>query len=145
MNTVKQFMERGVQTLSETSTLIDAQVQMEKFGCLHLPVVNSEQKVVGLISHRDLQLALPSPLFPINEDGLQPDAIPVTQIMWRDLITVSPDTGLRQAAMFLRNQKIGCLPVVDNGKLVGIITNTDYLNIAVALLEGSEHLEPIAV
>ena len=88
---------------------------------------------------------LPSPLFPIDEDGPQPDAITVSQIMWRDLITVSSDTDLRQAAMFLRNQKVGCLPVVDNGKLVGIITNTDYLNIAVALLEDNEHLEPIAV
>jgi len=145
MSIVADFMAEGVQTLAESDTLTAAAMKMEKYGCYHLPVVNGQSHVLGLVSHRDVLKAMPSPLFPVSGQGVQPDAIVVSEFMQTDLITVTPGTDLRQAAMFLRNQKIGCLPVVENKKLLGIITDTDFLNIAVDLLTEVESLEPIAV
>ena len=142
---VEDFMATGVQTLRETDSIVTAAALMDKYLCYHLPVVNSQHKLTGLVTHRDLQRALPSQFFPPSENGIQPEAILVSEIMRRDLITVSPDTGLRQAAMFLRNQRIGCLPVVKNNKLVGIITDSDFLAVAVELLSGLDQLAPIAI
>jgi CBS domain-containing protein len=142
---VEDFMATGVQTLSETDSIVDAAATMDKYSCYHLPVINSKQKLVGLVTHRDLQRALPSPFFPPGENGIQPEDIPVSEIMRRELITVSPEAGLQQAAMFLRNQRIGCLPVIYNEKLVGIITDSDFLAVAIELLTELDHLEPMAL
>jgi len=142
---VEDFMATGIQTLCETDSIVAAAALMEKYNCYHLPVINAKQKLIGLVTHRDLQRALPSQFFPPSEHGIQPEAIPVSEIMRRNLITVSPDAGLHQAAMFLRNQRIGCLPVIKNDKLVGIITDSDFLAVAVELLTELDHLEPIAM
>jgi len=144
VNTVEQFMATAVQTLSADDTLADALELMERYGCYHMPVVNEASELQGLVSHRDVLRAMPSSLVP-DADEPDPTSVYVHHFMQRELITVKPDTGLKQAAMFIRNARIGCLPVVQDKKLLGIITDTDFISIAVELFDQVGEIEPIAL
>ena len=64
-------------------------------------------------------------------------AIRVTDVMRRDVVCVAPETSLREAAQLLYDHKYGCLPVLKGRKLVGIITEADFLRLAIALLDGA--------
>jgi CBS domain-containing protein len=67
----------------------------------------------------------------------------VQDVMVTKIATVESSASLRQAALFLEDRRIGCLPVVDDGKLVGIITDTDFVGVAINLLEQLEEEEPL--
>lgn len=69
-------------------------------------------------------------------------ATPIDKVMVSKVIAVSPKAGLRESAIYMQKHKIGCLPVVEHGKLVGIITDTDFVGIAINLLEIEEDTEP---
>ena len=101
----------------------------------HLPVLKDGEKLVGILSERDIKQASPSSAtaLEIREIFYLLDKILVRQIMTRRPYTVSSTTPIEEAALIIREKKIGCLPVVDNGKLVGIITETDILD---AFIEG---------
>jgi CBS domain-containing membrane protein len=78
-----------------------------------------------------------------DEDSrIHPDQIRIADIMVADVVTVDQHAGIRQAALFLEKHRIGCLPVVSNGKLTGIITDTDFVGVAINLLEQMEWSEP---
>jgi acetoin utilization protein AcuB len=101
----------------------------------HLPVLKDGEKLVGILSERDIKQASPSSAtaLEIREIFYLLDKIKVKQIMTRRPYTVSSTTPIEEAALIIREKKIGCLPVVDNGKLVGIITETDIID---AFIEG---------
>jgi acetoin utilization protein AcuB len=90
----------------------------------HLPVME-DGRLVGILSDRDLRPVLLSP-------GLA--RARVRELMSEDLTTVGPDTPIEEAASLLVVKKIGCLPVVTQGRLVGIVTETDLLAVLVELL-----------
>ncbi|MEW6719138.1 MAG: CBS and ACT domain-containing protein [Thermodesulfobacteriota bacterium] len=96
----------------------------------HLPVLKDGDKLVGILSERDIKQASPSSAtaLEIREIFYLLDKIKVKQIMTRRPYTVSSTTPIEEAALIIREKKIGCLPVVDNGKLVGIITETDIID-----------------
>jgi CBS domain-containing membrane protein len=77
-----------------------------------------------------------------NENRIVPQDIPVSDFMIRDVFTIAPETSLRKAAVYIRTQRYGCLPVVRAKELVGIITDSDFVNIAIDLLEQLEDSEP---
>jgi predicted transcriptional regulator len=62
--------------------------------------------------------------------------------MRRNVMTADPHAGLKESAMYMQKHKVGCLPVVSNGRLVGIITDSDFVTIAIHLLELQEEVEP---
>ena len=103
----------------------------------HLPVINDDSQLVGLITHRDLLRACVSSLAGITQQ--EQDAllrgIPVREIMQADIVTVSPESDAREAARTMLDLKIGCLPVVDGGKLVGILTEADFLRYLLEILQ----------
>ena len=70
------------------------------------------------------------------------DEIGIEDAMVTDVATVDINASLRHAALFLEKHKIGCLPVLDDGKLAGIITDTDFVAVAINLLELAEETEP---
>ncbi len=95
----------------------------------HLPVVEGS-KLVGIISQRDLfRASLASVLgddYDKNREHLK--SIKIKEIMVKNVISVSPDMSLQEAGRIMLKEKIGCLPVVEDGKLVGLLTETDLLS-----------------
>lgn len=103
---------------------------LKERGIRHLPVLRKGEKLVGIVSDRDIKAASPSPAtsLEIREIYYLLDRIKIKQIMTKKPYTVSPGTPVEEAALIMREKKIGALPVVDDGKLIGIITETDILD-----------------
>jgi CBS domain-containing protein len=96
----------------------------------HVPVEDDEGRLVGLISHRDLLRLLAQGL--LARDG---KTITVTEIMKRELLTVSPETPTLEALRMMRRCKVGCLLVIENGRLAGIVTAHDFLSLSAEIIE----------
>jgi predicted transcriptional regulator len=77
------------------------------------------------------------------ENRIRAADVMVRDVMVTKIATVNSNASLRQAALFLEEKRIGCLPVVDGGKLTGIITDTDFVGVAINLLEQMEEEEPV--
>jgi CBS domain-containing protein len=97
-----------------------------------VPIVGEDKELLGLITQRDL-LAVGS---------AQADGNGVTKIMRRKVYTVSEESDMRSAALMMQEYKIGALPVLQDKKLVGIITDSDYVALAINLLEQLDEFEP---
>lgn len=134
MITVDEIMTTDLQTLPETASLADAIKLMGKKHIHHCPIIDAEGKLVGLVSHRDVLAATDSSLRAKGQRQ-DPTAIAISKVMTRDVATVDEHASLRQAARYLEKHRFGCLPVVTNGKLRGIITHSDFLAVAINLLE----------
>ena len=127
VRTVGQFMERDLFTVRDTD-IIDLAASLMKWRHLrHIPVEDDQHRLVGIVSHRALLRCLSS--------GDSERSIPVSEIMHEDPITVTPETKTIDAMNLMRTHRIGALPVVSEGRLVGIVTEHDYVEIAAPLLE----------
>jgi acetoin utilization protein AcuB len=118
---------------------------MAEHGIRHVPIVSGDG-LVGIISDRDIQEALPSPNDPAQatEFAAAMDRLTVCDVMAEQVVTVTPRTPVAEAAQLLMDHKIGCLPVVEAGRLVGIATETDMLRAFATLLgdlSGAPRLE----
>jgi len=143
MITVDEMMSTGVQTLKETDSLAAARALMDRYHCHHIPITGDNDSLVGLVTHRDVLAATESSL--LVETHINAEEVKVADFMIRDVYAVHPGTNLRKAAMYIRSQRYGCLPVVEDDKLIGIITDSDFVNIAVDLLEQLESADPVDV
>lgn len=134
--TVDQVMTRDPVTVAPNDPIRLATQRMRERGCRRLPVVENA-KLVGVVSDRDLRRATNSP-FVLRErwyDDLLLDHIPVRACMSPNPIAVKARTPMVDAAKLMRDRKIGGLPVVEDGNLVGIVTETDLLNYLIRVLE----------
>lgn len=139
MKTVGELMTRELITLKETQNLAIADELLRLNRIRHLPVVR-QSKLVGLITHRDL----------LKATGLKcPD--PAKQPLWasdimtREVATVTPDTRLRDAVGLMLKNKFGCLPVVsEDGTLLGILTEADLVRYAQQLIGDLDRLSEAA-
>jgi len=134
---VADLMTSDVVTLTEDETLAHAQRCMARGRIRHLPVVR-EDRLVGLITHRDLLAASFSIFAEVetNEQRRVFDTVRVVEAMHRDVVTVSADLAVSNAARILLENKYGCLPVVDDTqRLLGIVTEADFLRLTVQLLQ----------
>jgi len=134
---VRSLMSSDVVTLTEDETLAHAQRCMARGRIRHLPVVR-DKRLVGLITHRDLLAASFSIFAEVeaNEQRRVFSTVPVVEAMHREVVTVSPNLDVAQAARILLENKYGCLPVVDgDGDLLGIVTEADFLRLTVTLLQ----------
>lgn len=137
MTTVGELMTDTVFTLQPTDTLSDARSLMHLAKIRHTPVTDDDGNFEGLISNRDLLACTISRLAEIDED-VQAEidtAIRVTDVMRRDVVCVTRETTLRDAAQMLYDHKFGCLPVLEGRKLIGILTEADYLRLAIAMYD----------
>ncbi len=140
MYTVKDFMTDTVFTLQPDDTLSDVRTLMQLGKIRHTPVVDDDQNFVGLITQRDLLACTISRLADIDE-AVQTEidtAILVRDTMHTDIVCVAPETPLVEAARMLFDHKYGCLPVLNGRRMVGIITEADFLRVAMKLLEKQE-------
>lgn len=96
----------------------------------HLPVVDANDQLVGLISQRDLQRVSPSPITTLSagEVSYLLNKVTAEKIMHREVFTCSPDTLVEQAGCIMRDRGVGCLPVVEDARLVGIVTGVDLID-----------------
>ena len=137
---VRQLMSTELVTLEEDENIAIADTIMNLARIRHLPVVRG-QELVGLVTHRDILRAQASVFadFSASEDDAMKAAIPARDLMHVDVDTVSPDTSVLDAARILVEHKVGCLPVVEGRRLVGIITEADFVSLVIEALE--EHSE----
>ena len=127
--TVEQFMVTDLFTVRPEDTIDLAANLMHWKHVRHVPVEDSEGRLVGIISHRDLL-----ELFAVERTHNHSE-LTVRDVMKRQPITVAPDTPTLDALLVMRERNIGCLPVVRDDRLVGIITAHDFLTVSARLLE----------
>lgn len=136
---VSDLMSTELITLELEETLNLASKLMRLGRVRHLPVVDRHGRLAGLVTHRDLLNAQVSALAGLSDDETDEieDGIAVSEIMISDVLTASPDDTALKAAEMLREHRYGCLPVVDGDKLVGIITEADFLELVIKALRGA--------
>ncbi len=127
---VARRMMRNPVVVDENDSMKKAMDILKDRGIRHLPVLKGGDKLVGIVTEEDIKQASPSSAttLEIREIFYLLDRVKVRQIMTRRPYTVSPTAPIEEAAMVMREKKIGCLPVVEKGKLVGILTETDILD-----------------
>lgn len=125
---VRDLMQRDVATLRVTDTLGLADDIMELGRIRHLPVVSADV-VVGVVSQRDLYRAAVSSMLqmPRSAEREWLGRIPVVNVMSPKVVTVAPDASIHTAIELMLSHRIGCLPVVEHGKLVGLLSESDCL------------------
>jgi acetoin utilization protein AcuB len=121
---VAERMTRTVVTVRRDATATTAWALMKVRRFRHLPVVDDRGRLVGIVSDRDLT-QVPSTQTPAGQ-GVPTD-MPVERIMTAVIVSVRPDDDVAEAARLMWEHKIGALPVVENGRLVGIVTEIDLL------------------
>jgi acetoin utilization protein AcuB len=133
MNVAKR-MKRNPVFVDEGDSMKKAMDLLKEHEIRHLPVLKDGDRLVGILSERDIKQASPSPAtaLEIREIYYLLDKVKVKQIMTRRPYTVSSSAPIEEAALIIREKKIGCLPVVDDGKLVGILTETDIIDAFIA-------------
>lgn len=139
---VRDWMSKDVVTISPTQSLPEAHDLMKKHKIRRLPVVGNGG-VVGILTLGDLREAGPSDAnsLSIFELNYLLARLSVDKIMTRDPLTITSSTGLTEAAKLMLHHKIGGLPVVDNGELVGVITESDIFRAYVHLAEEQVAIE----
>lgn len=144
---VKNRMRSRPITVTPDDTLADALRLTRKHRIRHLPVVLATGELVGILSDRDIRLAMPSPLTVSDEEraGFL-ESTPIGAVMTREVITASPLETIEDAARMLHRHRISSLPVVNaRGDLEGILTETDILHAFVHLLGGTQACSRIEV
>lgn len=127
-------------TISPDTPIIKAREMMNEHRISHLPVTDREGHLLGLVTDRDLREAWASPAttLSIYELTYILQKITVESIMKKKVITVTEDTTIERAAFIMHQEKIGCLPVVSGGKLVGILTTADLMSVLLAAMGMSD-------
>jgi CBS domain-containing membrane protein len=128
---VCDVMTQEVTTLKRNDQLSLANDIMQLGRVRHLPVLEDDGRLAGILSQRDLfRGALAHALgYGQHAQRKMLDSLLVKEVMSSDVITTGPDTPLVEAARVLLERKIGCLPVVEGGQLVGILTEADFVAI----------------
>jgi CBS domain-containing membrane protein len=128
---VRDVMTSDVTTLKRNEKLTMADDIMQLGRIRHLPVIDDDDKdkLIGIVSQRDLLRGALAQALGYGEHGRRKvlDTLLVKEVMATEVITTSPDALLADAARLLAERKIGCLPVLDNGRLVGILTEGDFV------------------
>ena len=143
MLTVSEIMTREPYTLGPDSNLAEARQLMAEHHIRHIPVLSKDGSLVGLVSQRDVLAAEDSSVVSSQQAIDATDRyVALSSVMTAPVQTVDERDSLRGTAIILQKSKVGCLPVLRDGKLVGIITDTDFVAIAINLMEQLEAQEP---
>lgn len=136
---VEDLMTRDLITLGPKDDLAQADTFMKRGRIRHLPVVDDAKKLLGLVTHRDL--------LRVFADRTRDAAMTIRagDVMTIEVATVAPDTRLKDALTVMIDNKYGCLPVVDDGVLVGIITEHDLMKFAASIVKDLDEVEAVAM
>jgi acetoin utilization protein AcuB len=133
---VRNYMTSTVSSLKEDAHLLDAALLIRRTGKRHVPVLDDSGRVVGIVTDRDVSRVAPSMLADITPEQYNEvfEITPIARAMTANPIVISPDASMREAVTILYTMKIGALPVVEDGKLVGILSVSDALGLLNELL-----------
>ncbi len=129
---IEAWMKRPAISVRPRDSLLTARQLLEEHRINQLLVV-VDNRLVGIVTDRDLRDAFPSILEVLKRrrvrpTGTDPAAVPVEDVMTRNVVTLPPDASVVDAARIMRRERIGALPIVDHGKPVGILTRSDVLS-----------------
>lgn len=133
---VEEIMNHEPFTLAPTNTVREALKMMREKKVRHLPVVDEEHHVLGIITQRDIKEALPSSLH--EEPNSPVFEAAVEEVMVKNPLVGHPLDFVEEVALTFYESKVGCLPIVSGGKLVGIVTTTDLLYTYIELTGATE-------
>ncbi len=124
-------MRRPVFTISAETTLDEALELMEKEHIRRLPVVDKDGSLIGIVTERDLVKASPSDATLLDKWEVKSmmSKLPIEKIMTRQVITITEDMPLEEAARVMADKKVSGLPVLRDNKVVGILTETDIFKV----------------
>lgn len=129
---MREKIRRNPITISPDANFFEARALIHDKGIRHLPVVDKDNYLIGIVTDRDIREAAPSDatLLSVQELNYLLGKLKVASFMTpkEKLITIHPDTLIEEAVKLMRDHKIGCLPVVEGEKLYGIFTETDALD-----------------
>ena len=137
---IKDIMTSEVFVLHAAQTLELLRSLMRIKHVRHVPIVEPDNTFVGLMTHRDLLAQTISHLAEVDDEEQEylDRHIHIMNIMKTDVTTVDPEMNVCNAITMLLEHKYGCLPVVSDGKLVGIVTEADFMKLTLNLLRKSE-------
>ena len=140
MITIEEFMTPDPYTLRQSDSINDAWEVMIGKHVRHIPITDEDNHVLGLVTQRDVLAATaPGAIREAKTASHEVKSdLTLSEIMIRDVTVIRKEDSLRQAALYLQTHKYGCLPVVVDGRLVGIITDSDFIEIAINLIEQVE-------
>ena len=128
---MREKIQRNPVTISSEASFFEARALIHEKGIRHLPVVDKNNHLVGIVTDRDIREAAPSDatLLSIQELNYLLGKLKIGSIMTpkEKLITITPDTIIEEAVQLMHDHKIGCLPVIEGENLYGIFTETDAL------------------
>jgi CBS domain-containing membrane protein len=144
MFTISNIMNTDIYTLREEDSVQDARRLMAEHHIRHVPIIADGRRLVGFVSQRDVLAAADSNLDTTPEHVQAQEAfVAVSSIMSVSVETAEETASLRGAALLMQRNKIGCLPVVRGNTLAGIITDSDFIAVAINLMEQLEEVEPV--
>lgn len=132
---VKEWMTAQTVSIRDDATLPDAHELMREYNIRRLPVLDANGMLVGIVSQTDVREAQPSDAtsLSIYELNYLLAKLKIKSIMTTNPVTVSPDDSVANAAQIMLERKIGGLPVVKDGQLIGMITESDIFRMVVKL------------
>ncbi|NCB02442.1 MAG: CBS domain-containing protein [Spirochaetia bacterium] len=137
---IERRMTRNPVTATPDMSVADASALMKREKVHRLPVLDKDHRLVGIISEKDILYASPSPVssLSIHEMAYLLSQLTVKKLMTHDVVTITKDTTVEEAARLMADQDLSALPVVENNKLIGIVSKSDLFKILLELF-GARH------
>jgi acetoin utilization protein AcuB len=132
---VRDRMSKDVVLITSTTTILEAEKLMKENEIRRLPVVDRD-KLIGIVTYNDLLEAEPSKATTLSRFELTYllSKMNVAEIMEKNVITIKPDIPIEEAALIMKKNKVGGLPVVEETRVVGMITESDIFDVLVETL-----------
>jgi acetoin utilization protein AcuB len=126
---IRELMTGGLVTVRPETSVQQARDLLAKERIRHLPVTGPGGVLAGIVTDRDIRLNLPSRATSLSAQEITHllSRLTVGEIMTRSVVTIGPDRPAREGAQLMLDHKVGALPVLDDGHLIGIITETDIV------------------
>ncbi len=135
---ISKSMTQTVVTVGEETDVLKARELMVAHRIRHLPVIDDDDRLIGMVSDRDIRSVLPRSAYQAAAEGAPITAekpIPVSEIMTRNPVSISPHNTIEDALLRIQDIRVGAFPVVDDqGKLVGVLSVRDLLRAFIAVL-----------
>ncbi len=137
---IERRMTKNPVTITPEASVVEASELMKKEKVHRLPVLDKDKNLIGVISEKDILFATPSPAssLSIHEMAYLLSKLTVRKLMTKNPVTINRTTTVEEAARLMVDQDLSCLPVVEEGKLVGIVSKSDMFKILLELF-GARH------